>query len=116
MPDPLTTAIVTSVIGSAINGARDRSAAPPPQMGVVRLLPEEAKFGDMQPPVRWQVDIDGRTYALSPGVLIRNELNMLIMPTMVQQPARVRYLTDPVGAISRIWILSGAEARQPERR
>lgn len=118
MADPITTAIVSSIIGSVVEGAL---APPPPQgvaAGIVRMLPQEAKSGEMQVPelgARWQVKIDGKTLPLSPGVQIRNELNMFVLPTMVQQPVKVRYLTDPTGMVYRVWILSGAEVQAVAR-
>jgi hypothetical protein len=113
--DPLVSAIVSSIISSVVEGA----FTPPPQepaMGIIRTLPEESRKGRMLPPAHWEVQIDGKTYPLSPGVQFRNELNMLILPNMVQGPVRVRYLTDFSGAVYRVWILSTAEARLPENR
>jgi len=113
--DPLVSAIVSSIISSVVEGA----LAPPPQepaMGIVRMLPEESRKGEMLPPAQWEVQIDGKTYQLSPGAQFRNELNMIIPPTMVQEPVRVRFITDFSGAVHRVWILSAAEARLPENR
>jgi hypothetical protein len=115
MADPITAAIVSSIIGSFVEGVFN-PPPPEPLVGIIRMLPEEARYGKMQPPAQWQVQIDGKTYPMSPGVLIRNELNMMILPTMVDQPAKVRYLVDYSGAVYRIWILSGAEARLSEQR
>lgn len=113
--DPITSAIIGSVIGSVVEGV---FAPVPvePAMGIVRMLPEESKFGEMLPPAQWQVQINGQTYPLSPGVQIRNELNMIILPTMVQTPVKVRFTTDFSGAVHRVWILSTEEAREPENR
>ncbi len=114
--DPITSAIISSVISSVVEGALT-PAPVEPAMGIVRILPEETKTGKMLPPTQWgQVQIDGKTYALSPGAQIRNELNMIIMPMMVQAPSKVRYQTDFTGAVHRVWILSAAEARLPENR
>lgn len=115
MADPLVSAIVSSIIGSVVEGAITPTP-PEPAMGIIRMLPEEARFGKMQPPAQWQVQIDGKTYPMSPGVQIRNELNMLLLPTMIERPVKVRYLVDFSGAVYRIWILSSAEARLSEQR
>jgi hypothetical protein len=115
MADPITAAIVSSIIGSVVEGVLTPTP-PEPVMGIIRMLPEEARYGKMLPPAQWQVQIDGKTYPLSPGVLIRNELNMMILPTMVEQPVKVRYLVDYSGSVYRIWILSSAEARLSEQR
>jgi len=115
MADPITAAIVSSIIGSIVEGALT-PPAPEPIMGIVRMLPEEARIGKMLPPAQWQVQIDDKTYALSHGAQIRNELNMMILPTMIEKPAKVRYLLDYSGAVYRIWILSNAETRLSEQR
>jgi hypothetical protein len=113
--DPITSAIISSVIGSVIEGVLT-PPPPEPTMGIVRMLPEESKVGEMLPPGQWEVQISGKTYLLSPAAQIRNELNMIILPTMVVEPVKVRYVIDYSGAVHRIWILSAAEARQPENR
>lgn len=113
--DPITSAIVSSIIGSAVQGL----LAPPPAapaMGMVRILPMESKRGVMHPPVNGQTQIDGQLYLLSPGVVIRNEYNMAIPPLMLQAPVPVRYQTDALGAVYRVWILSAAEAQLAENR
>jgi hypothetical protein len=46
-------------------------------------------------------------------VQIRDPYNMTVLPGMIQRPVPVRYITDPAGAISRVWILSAQEAAQP---
>jgi len=114
--DPLTSAIVGSIIGSAVQGMLAPPPPAVPAMGIVRTLPTESKKGMMNPPWNGQVQIDGQTYLLSPGVVIRNELNMAIPPMMMQAPAPVRFQTDPYGAVYRIWILSAAEVNLAENR
>lgn len=112
--DPITSAIVGSIIGSAVQGL----LTPPvvPATGIIRALPTESKKGMMNPPWNGQAQIDGQIYLLSPGVVIRNELNMAIPPMMMQAPAPVRYQTDSFGAVYRVWILSTAEATLAENR
>lgn len=113
--DPISAAIIGSVIGSAVESALTPSV-PPPATGLVRHLPLEAKRGVMGTPANGQVQIDGQTYPLSPGVVIRNEYNMTIPPMMVVGPALVRYQTDGLGAVQRVWILSPAEAALADNR
>lgn len=110
--DPITSAIVGSVIGSAVEGLLT-PAPPPPAVGIVRVLPIESRVGVMSPPWQNQVQIDGQVLLLSPGVVIRNDMNMIVPPMLVQSPVRVRYLTDPFGAVQRVWILSAAESQLP---
>jgi hypothetical protein len=107
--DPLTAAIVSSILSSAVQGLLT-SPPPQPPTGMMRTLPMEAKRGLMSPPLNGMVRIDGRYLQLSPGAVMRNEFNMVIPPMMLQAPAWVRYQTDAMGAVYRVWILSTAEA------
>jgi hypothetical protein len=113
--DPITSAIVGSLIGSAVQGML-APAPSVPAAGIIRNLPMESKRGVMTPPWNGQVLIDGKTHLLSPGVVIRNELNMAIPPMLVQATAPVRYQTDAFGAVTRVWILSAAEATLADNR
>lgn len=113
--DPITSAIVSSIIGSAVQGLLTPEPSGP-AMGIIRNLPAESKLGVMNPPWNGQVQIDGQIYLLSPGVVIRNEHNMAIPPPMVRERAPVRFQTDAMGAVNRIWILSPAEAHLAENR
>ena len=113
--DPITSAIVSSLIGSAVQGMLTPEPSGP-AMGIIRNLPTESRLGVMNPPWNGQVQIDGQIYLLSPGVVIRNEHNMVIPPPMVRAQAPVRYQTDAMGAVNRIWILSPAEAQLADTR
>ncbi|WIM04591.1 MAG: hypothetical protein OHM77_07695 [Candidatus Nitricoxidivorans perseverans] len=114
--DPITSAIIGSIIGGAAN---EIASLPPggvpsgPNMGIYRMLPQNAPRGEMSPPGAMGVEIDGRFLRLSPGVQIRDPRNMMIYPNMVRQPVPVRYLTDASGSVYRVWILSAQEAAQP---
>lgn len=107
--DPITAALVSSILSSVVQGVLTPSPPPPPPAGLVRHLPLESKRGVMSPPVDGRVNIDGRAYLLSPGAIFRNEINLAIPPTMMQAPAWVRFQTDAMGAVYRVWILSAAE-------
>ncbi|MDP1651245.1 MAG: hypothetical protein Q8L56_00815 [Rhodocyclaceae bacterium] len=106
--DPLTSAIVSTVIGSAVQGILT-PAPMEPATGIFRMLPVESRQGVMAPPWQGQVQIDGQTYLLAPAVVFRNDLNMIIPPMMVQSPVKVRFTIDQAGTVDRVWILSGAE-------
>jgi hypothetical protein len=113
--DPIVSAIVSSIIGSVLENAM----TPPPEpigVGIVRTLPGETRKGVLTQPKFGQVTIDGKPLQLSPGAQIRNELNMIVMPSMVQGPVKVRYMVDLAGFVYRIWILSATEASLPENR
>jgi len=80
-------------------------------MGMIRTLPAESKYGEMLPPQDGQVKIGGKTYVLSPGAVVLNEYNMMMPPLMVQAPVKVRFMTDTMGFVYRVWILSATEAQ-----
>lgn len=107
---PLIPAIISSVIESVANQASLPPAPPPgPAVGQVRALPAESKLGQMAPPWLGAVQIDGQVLPLSPAAQIRNQLNMIVVPSAVQQTVPVRYLIDASGAVWRVWILTPAE-------
>ena len=83
---------------------------------MVRPFPAETKRGEMQPPVDGSVAINGQRLQLAPSAQIRTAQNMIIMPAAVQGPAYVRYITDASGAVSRVWMLTPAEASAPDPR
>lgn len=109
---PIVSAIVSSIIEGVADQATSPAAVQPPPgpaVGQVRTLPAESQQGELTAAAVDRVRIDGRTINLAPGAQIRNELNMIMLPTMVQPPARVRYTTDNLGSVSRIWILTPPE-------
>lgn len=81
---------------------------------LVRPLPAIAKRGEMLPPLQGEVVINGEKFYLSRGAQIRNPDNRIVMPSSIQDPATVRYLTDSTGAVSRVWMLTPAEAALPD--
>lgn len=111
--DPVTSTIISSIISSAVQEILT-PAPMAPVFGIIRSLPVDSKTGTMNPPWEGQVQINGETFALSPGAVIRNDLNMIVLPMFVQSPVKVRYTIDTTGAVNRVWILSAAEAYLPE--
>jgi hypothetical protein len=113
--DPITSAIVGSIIGNAVDQIRSLPpiAPPVPAVGLPRILPSGTTKGEMQVASPTSASVDGRPMVLAPGVQIRDPYNMTVLPGMIQRPVPVRYITDPAGAISRVWILSAQEAAQP---
>ncbi|MGE5467476.1 MAG: hypothetical protein ACM3Y9_08640 [Ignavibacteria bacterium] len=113
MPIPLIPAIVSSIIEGAADQAPPPAAAAAqqqgPAVGQVRALPADSRRGQMDSVILGSVQIDGKTLPLSPGAQIRNESNLIVLPTTIQQPRPVRYTVDALGYVSRIWILTPAE-------
>jgi hypothetical protein len=113
--DPITAAIVGSVINSALG---EIASVPPPTSpvpleGVPRMLPQDTIKGEMIVGSPTSAMVNGRPMVLSPGVQIRDPFNMMVLPGMIRQIVPVRYQTDVSGAISKVWILSQREAAQP---
>jgi hypothetical protein len=110
--DPVSAAIVTTVIGSAVQEIANLPppTSPVPDVGVPRTLPSDSKMGEMTISSPTNAIVDGRPMLLAPGVQIRDPFNTLVLPGMIQRAVPVRYQTDPSGAISKVWILSQQEA------
>lgn len=111
--DPISSAIVSSIISSAVQGIIAPTPVEP-AVGIIRALPLDSKQGVMNPPWQGQVQISGQTLNLAPGAVIRNDLNMVVPPMLVQTPVKVRYTTDLAGTVNRVWILSAAERQLPQ--
>jgi hypothetical protein len=113
--DPITAAIVSSVIGNAIQGVANTSPAGSsvPIEGVPRMLPENTIKGVMRVFSPTSATVDGEMKVLAPGVQIRDPFNTVVLPGMIRDAVPVRYQADMTGAISKVWILSQQEAAQP---
>ena len=81
----------------------------------LRAIPDEARRGEMRHLHELVVELNGTPVRLSPAAQIRDEANRIVMPTTLAQPVRVKYLADPQGHPTRVWILSPTEAAQPDR-
>jgi hypothetical protein len=113
----VTASIVSAIVSSVINAIAEAppAAPPPPAWGVMaRNFPVETKKGELYPPIQQQVSISGKTLYTAPGLQVRNEQNLIVMPGTVQKSLPVRYQLDPMGNVWRIWILSAAEQAAPE--
>lgn len=110
--DPLIPAIVSTLLQTILSAPS--SAPPPPLNQLARPIPAESVVAQMQPPIDGRVELNGQAFSLSPGSQIRDQYNRIVMPGAVQQPAKVRYMTDAGGSVQRIWILTPEEiARGP---
>jgi hypothetical protein len=114
MPVP---AIISAIVSSIINNAVEMITAPAPPSVVTitlpgRALPQDTTRGDMVVLGPMSVEISGQSMVLAPGAQIRSPANMIVMPSSILDPVPVLYVTDPTGAVSRVWILSAQEAAQ----
>ena len=113
--DPITSSIIGSIINSAV---QQISSLPAPtastqSTGIPRVLPMNANKGELQMLGPMKALIDGKEMMLSPGVQARDPFNMMILPATISGKVPVRYTTDEMGAVNRIWVLSAQEADQP---
>jgi hypothetical protein len=120
MPVPaILASMLNSIVGNAVNTALENAFYPPPvppELGVVgaRAFPEGTKKGEMEPlQGMMEVVIDGKTYARAPGMQIRNQQNLIVMPATVQAKMPVRYQLDPSGSVWRVWVLTRTEIAAP---
>ena len=120
MPVPaLIASMINSIVGEAVNTVIENALyapPPPPELGVVsaRAFPEGVKKGDLAPiEGLMEVLIDGKAYPRSPGMQIRNQRNMIVMPSTIQAEIPVRYQLDSSGAVFRVWLLTRTEIAAP---
>ena len=116
MPVPaFLSSVLSSVIGSAIDNAIENALnaplpMPDPASAWARPFPDGTLRGEMDPLVELgQITISGISYPRAPGLQIRNERNLIVMPMAVQSTVPVRYRLDNSGAVFRVWILTQAE-------
>jgi hypothetical protein len=106
---------LNSIVGQAVNAAMENALyAPPapPELGVVvgRVFPDGTAKGELQPITSMmEVTINGNVYPRAPGMLIRNQQNLIVMQNTIQSNAPVRYQVDGSGAVFRVWLLTQAE-------
>ena len=78
----------------------------------MRAIPENAKAARLRHVQELMVELNGRAVLLSPSSQIRDTANRIVLPSTVTDTVLVRYLADPQGQPTRIWILTPAEAAQ----
>ena len=108
--------MLNSIVGQAVNTAMENAVYPQPvaaEIGVVgtRAFPEGTKKGELAP-IAGMIDIviDGKTLNRAPGMQIRNQQNLIVMPMTIQGKNDVVFLTDASGAVHRVWMLQPTEA------
>ncbi len=79
-----------------------------------RTITPEAKRGVMSHVQVMTVLLNGTQVQLAPGAQIRDDRNMLVVPTAIPPGVLVKYLLDGQGQVTRVWILSPQEAAQPD--
>ena len=110
---PLPASLVASIISAIIEAAAQSSTATATKYEIystTRTLPPEAKLGVMLPPLGdGQVIINGKSMTLAPTAQFRSEQNLIVMSMSIQETKDIVYITDPSGAVYRVWMISPAE-------
>ncbi len=108
-------AIVSSIIETIVD-APETVPAPANESMIVRNFPAGAKKGIWTSPIQQGVIINGITLPVAPGLQIRGQDNLIILPVSLQTSIDfpVRYQLDPMGNVWRLWIISAAEFAAPE--
>ncbi len=113
------TALLHTVLGGVVETVLDPAESPPvlTAPAAVRTLPVEAKKGIMLPLAGdGFLTIDRKPWPLAPGAQIRSEQNLIVMPMQIRQAVEVAYLTDHLGAVRRVWLLTPNEAAALDAR
>jgi hypothetical protein len=80
----------------------------------LRNIPASAERGELQHVGAMVIDLNGQRVQLTAGAQIRDTSNRIIMPAALPESALVKFTLDPQGNVHRIWILTPAEAAQPD--
>ncbi len=79
-----------------------------------RTFTEPTRLGVLEIKVFPQAQIDGNEVLLAPGARIRNESNLLALPSSIRGAVPVRYRLDPMGQLIDAWILTAEERKIAE--
>jgi len=80
----------------------------------MRAIPADAKRATMTHVAGMTVEVNGQRVLLATGAQIRDNRNLIVVPTALPPNSLVKYQVDSQGQIWRIWILSPEEAAQPD--
>jgi hypothetical protein len=79
-----------------------------------RTIPAEAKRGHVMHVQGALVSVNGASARLAPGATIRDQRNLIIVPTALpREGAWADYLEDRDGQIFRVWLLTPEESARP---
>ena len=105
--------IASAIVSSIITAIIEAPSAPvvPVHAALERHFPEGTEMGRLAgaPDLMGNVSINDQVFLASPGLQIRDEMNLIVFPTMIGNDIPVRYQLDPMGAVWRIWVMSPAE-------
>lgn len=85
-----------------------------PAMAQPRPFPADASRGYIQHAAEMAVTVNGNPMMLAPGAIIRNQQNLIIVPTALPRGgAWADYVLDRNGQIYRVWLLTPEELARP---
>ena len=101
-----TTSFSFAALGAAVVmlGATATALAQSP-----RSLPPDSRLARMTYSGDMTVIVDGYAAALTMGAQIRNEQNLIIVPSALPNLSLVRYTADHDGRIDRVWVVRADE-------
>ena len=76
---------------------------------ITRFIPEAAEPGVVSEAGPAGLVIDARIYPFSPAAIVRDDRNLIVLPSSIPARSRVRFLLDHMGQIHRVWILDEHE-------
>ena len=82
----------------------------------LRSIPASAERGEMRHASGMVVELNGERVLLAAGAQIRDASNRIIVPSALPNSALVKFTVDLQGNVHRVWILTPAEAAQPDLR
>ncbi|MDX1375676.1 MAG: hypothetical protein R3357_08955 [Burkholderiales bacterium] len=82
----------------------------------LRTIPSGAERGVMSHLSDMTVSLNGRVVRLGTGAQIRDASNRIIVPAALPPGSPVKFTLDLQGQVHRVWILTPAEAAQPDPR
>jgi hypothetical protein len=80
----------------------------------LRTIPSSAERGVMTHLSGMLVSLNDKRVQLAAGAQIRDTSNRIILPATLPANSGVKYTLDLQGQVHRVWILSPAEAAQPD--
>jgi len=75
-----------------------------------RTFPQDTQFGELTEFNYPHAKIGDKVYTLTPALQIRGTNNLIILPASLRDGGAVRFRLDNMRNVSRIWLLTAAEA------
>jgi hypothetical protein len=107
---------VVNVLASIAAVVCGLGVGPQPSLAQFRTLPPDTDRGYIRHVRETLVQIDGTDLRLAPGATIRNQQNLIIVPTALPPDGAVaEYVTNAAGELTRVWLLTPEEQQRPRK-